>query len=222
MNTISPSIAHLKSVAYITGGIVAGLVVGMGVHLVLAWNGPSSSPPPANNVSGILIDSALAQYKLGALGINTSAVPSVGFGLGVGGNVAVGGKIYSASTVATDLGSTVVTKDYVDAKSVGSVPTTYFTRFTYTASDGVINCHPFGGSCTFDGTNGKYNGKIVSVLLTGDDACAMNGGKCMSVGYGADKYAFCGANVYQYIANTYSDPIDRWSQWAGLGAQCIK
>jgi hypothetical protein len=93
---------------------VIGLVFGAGIQAVVyAWSGPTQAPP-IGNVSGP-ITTGSTQFKTGALGINTNANPNTGFGLSVGENVSVGGKIYSASTIVTDSGSTVVTKDYVDS-----------------------------------------------------------------------------------------------------------
>lgn len=185
------------------------------VNAANTWKGPISNPPNDNTDAPVNVGPD-NQVKAGGLGVASLLVL---------------GKAISASTVDGDLGGTLVTKDYLDSKlagggsgGVGTTPTTYFTRFTYTASDGAIDCYPFGSSCTYDAGTGKgmFNGKVISVITTGDAACALNGGRCVSVGYDKDKYAFCSMNTYQSIINSYSDPFDRWSHWSGMGAQCIK
>jgi hypothetical protein len=112
-------IAQPKTILHIVGGIALGVTVGIGMQIALAWTGPTGAPP-ANNVSGILIDSPLAQFKFGPLGINTNANPGAGFGLVVGGNVAFG-KAYSLSTANGDIGTTLVTKDYLTKTFIGPV-----------------------------------------------------------------------------------------------------
>ena len=206
------------------------------VNAATTWKGPTANPP--NNNTDAPINVGLDnQVKAGGLGVASLLVT---------------GKAISASTVDGDPAGTLVTKDYLNAKLAsggsdtlaglsctknqiakfdgtkwvcdGATPTVYFTRFTYTASDGIINCDPFGSSCTYDASTGKgmYNGKIIYAFTTGDEACAKDGGRCVSAGYGADKYAFCGAGIYQIIANAYSDSLTRWQQWSGMGAHCIK
>ncbi len=103
-----------KATLYILGGVTAGVIVSMGMQVALAtWNGPTGIPP-SNNTNGPITDSPISQYKRGQLGVNTSIAPTLsGLGLSVGGNMIIGGKIYSASTIDTDSGSTVVTKDYL-------------------------------------------------------------------------------------------------------------
>ena len=71
--------------------IVLGIVLGVSIQIVYAWTGPTSAPP-GGNVSGPL--------TVGT-GIQTKA-----------------GKLQTASTVDTDPGTTLVTKDY--ALNVGT------------------------------------------------------------------------------------------------------
>ena len=68
--------------------IVLGVVLGVSIQVVYAWTGPTSAPPNGN-VSGPLTVGAGTQTKTG--------------------------KLQTASTVATDPATTLVTRDYVDA-----------------------------------------------------------------------------------------------------------
>lgn len=109
-----------RIILYIITGLTAGVVLGAGMQFALAaWSGPSAVAP-GNNTPPPLTDSTISQYKAGPLGINTTILPTGGFGLTVGGSLGVGGKIYTASTVSTDPGSTVVTKDYLDSSLASS------------------------------------------------------------------------------------------------------
>jgi hypothetical protein len=67
------------------------------------WVPPAGSPP-SNNVPPPINVGAASQIKLGNLGVN---------------NLTAAAKVYSASTAAGDIGTTVVTKDYVDGKDTG-------------------------------------------------------------------------------------------------------
>jgi hypothetical protein len=95
-----------------------GLVLGLGLQFAQAWVAPTVAPP-GGNVAGPLTVGNGAQYKTGKLGVNSSIAPISAFEVGGGGDVLVGGKAYSASTVASDLGTTLATKDYVDSKVGG-------------------------------------------------------------------------------------------------------
>lgn len=92
---------------YWLGVTIIGLTVGLGIQFTQAWVDPSGSAP-AGNVSGPITTGIANQVKTGGLGLGS---------LSVTGSAAVGGKITSASTVSSDSGTTVVTKDYVDGKT---------------------------------------------------------------------------------------------------------
>ncbi len=92
-----------------------GLVLGLGLQFAQAWTAPTVAPP-GGNVSGPVTLGVGAQYKAGKLGVNSNITPIGAFEVGSGGNALIGGKAYSASTIATDLGTTLATKDYVDGK----------------------------------------------------------------------------------------------------------
>lgn len=85
----------------IVGGlfICAGFVLALGLQAT-AWVNPTV-PPPGGNVVAPINTSATTQTKSGSLNI--------------------GGKVTSASTLDTDPGNTLVTKDYVDAAAGGHV-----------------------------------------------------------------------------------------------------
>ena len=93
-----------------------GLVLGLGLQFAQAWTAPTVAPP-GGNVSGPVTLGVGAQYKTGKLGVNSNITPIGAFEVGSGGNALIGGKAYSASTIATDLGTTLATKDYVDGKA---------------------------------------------------------------------------------------------------------
>lgn len=195
------SIAQPKTILHIVGGIALGVTVGIGMQIALAapWSGPTGAPP-ANNVSGILIDSPLAQYKLGPLGINTNANPGAGFGLVVGGNLAVG-KAYSLSTANNDIGTTLVTKDYLTKTFIGPVSVgvqnrvqgpavdDFFINYSNTgngANDdyallyaGINRNEVAKGYCTLPGNAGRCDGGAG----TGSAAGALRG---TSYGYGGN------------------------------------
>lgn len=118
--------------------VIIGLITGIGLQFAQAWSNPGSTPP-TGNVAGPITTGANAQWKSGALGVRTGAVPSPGFGLAVGGNAVVGGKMYSYSTVATDYNTTIVTKDYVDGKSIDNILAT--SRSGSWTGDGVKWCN---------------------------------------------------------------------------------
>ncbi|MCA9357585.1 hypothetical protein H6784_02805 [Candidatus Nomurabacteria bacterium] len=105
-----------KTITYTIFGLMTGVFLMVGVQgAIAAWTDPAGAPPNPN-VAGPLTISDDWQSKGGPLNINASLSSPTGFGLGVGENMVVGGKIYSNSTLATDPGATVVTKDYVDSK----------------------------------------------------------------------------------------------------------
>lgn len=85
----------------IIGGlfVLTGFVFALGIQAT-AWVNPTV-PPPGGNVAAPLNTSATTQTKSGSLNI--------------------GGKVTSASTLTTDAGNTLVTKDYVDAAAGGHV-----------------------------------------------------------------------------------------------------
>lgn len=78
----------LNTVMYWSKVIILGIIVGVSIQFAFAWTAPSSAPP-AGNTSGPLTVSAVNQTKAG--------------------------KLATASTIASDSGTTLVTKDYVDA-----------------------------------------------------------------------------------------------------------
>lgn len=93
-----------------------GLVLGLGLQFAQAWVAPATAPP-GGNVAGPVTVGDNAQYKTGKLGVNSNIAPIGAFEVGNGGDALIGGKVYSASTVAADSGNTLTTKDYVDTIS---------------------------------------------------------------------------------------------------------
>lgn len=85
----------------IIGGVfvLVGFIFALGLQAT-AWVNPTV-PPPGGNVAAPINTSATTQTKSGSLNI--------------------GGKVTSASTLDTDPGNTLVTKDYVDAAAGGHV-----------------------------------------------------------------------------------------------------
>lgn len=79
------------------------------VTIVSAWVAPSATPPNANTASPITV-SSVNQVKLGGLGVGSLVVEG---GALFKGNVQINGKATSASTVSSDGGTTLVTKDYI-------------------------------------------------------------------------------------------------------------
>ncbi len=79
-----------RSLVYWTKVVSLGIVFGFGIQMVSAWVAPSATPP-GGNVAGPLTTGAADQVKAG--------------------------KLYTSSTLTTDPGQTLVTKDYVDAAS---------------------------------------------------------------------------------------------------------
>jgi len=105
---------------------VFSLVLSVGVGTALAdWTQPSAVPPDNNTPSPVNVGIA-TQIKNGNLFLGTGKTFSATLGLfgqiGIGTTeptvaLDVNGKIKSLSTVASDVGTTVVTKDYVDTHS---------------------------------------------------------------------------------------------------------
>jgi hypothetical protein len=77
-----------KAVSYWLKVVVVGVLIGAGLQIVQAWTSPTDLPP-GGNVAGPLTTGSGDQVKAG--------------------------KLRSASTVTTDPGTTLATKDYVDA-----------------------------------------------------------------------------------------------------------
>lgn len=96
--------------------ISLGIILGIGIQFAQAWTNPGATPP-GGNVAGPITTGAGNQVK--------SA------GLGLTGNLVVGLKAFSASTVAGDVGTTLVTKDYVDGRLL-QIPCTSFTYTEWT------------------------------------------------------------------------------------------
>jgi len=171
-------IAQPKTILHIVGGIALGVTVGIGMQIALAapWAGPTGVPP-ANNVSGILIDSLLAQYKLGPLGINTNANPGAGFGLVVGGNLAVG-KAYSLSTANGDIGTTLVTKDYLSKTFIGPVSVGVQNRVQGPAVDDFFINYSNTGNAANDNYALLYAGINRNEVEKGYCTLPGNAGRC--------------------------------------------
>lgn len=102
--------------AYWLKVVSLGLVLGIGLQFAQAWTAPSAAPP-GGNISGPVTLGNSAQYKTGYLGVGTNSVPL--YPLVVGGDAMISGKVYSFSTLITDLGTTLATKDYVDSRVSG-------------------------------------------------------------------------------------------------------
>lgn len=110
-----------NTLVYWTKVVSFGLVLGLGLQFAQAWTAPSATPPGGNTTGPVTLGGG-AQYKTGKLGVNSSIAPTNAFEVGGGGNVLVGGKVYSAATVASDGTSTLATKGYVDGKVSGGMP----------------------------------------------------------------------------------------------------
>jgi hypothetical protein len=80
-------------------GILAGIVVGMGIQVALAWNAPTVAPPDPNGVSGPITTGGAGQFKTGSLGIGTSYAPVQS--LEVGGNAVFNGILFGAGADTT-------------------------------------------------------------------------------------------------------------------------
>ncbi|QQS60995.1 MAG: hypothetical protein IPN70_03845 [Candidatus Moraniibacteriota bacterium] len=119
---------NVSSFTYWVSVIVFGVVFGTGLQIARAWTEPIL-PPPSGNISGPLTTSATGQEKKGNLVISTLntitnglivAYGKVGIGtLNPQAKLDVNGKAISHSTIDTDPGNTLVTKDYVDAQMGG-------------------------------------------------------------------------------------------------------
>lgn len=98
-----------KTAAYWLGVVALGLVVGVSIQFVTAWTEPTAAPP-GGNVGAPVNTSSILQAKLGDfIAQNLGAY-----------NLTLVQKGYSVSTTAADLGTTLATKDYVDAQGGGS------------------------------------------------------------------------------------------------------
>lgn len=73
--------------------ISLGIILGLGIQFAQAWTNPGGSPP-TGNVAGPITTGVGMQVKNGSLGLT--------------GNLVVGLKASSASTVAGDIGTTLV------------------------------------------------------------------------------------------------------------------
>ena len=78
--------------------IVVLVVLLSGIQLVSAWTAPGSVAP-GGNVDGPITNTSVAQYKEGPLGVNTTVLPGVGFGLTVSGAAAIGGDLGAGGDV---------------------------------------------------------------------------------------------------------------------------
>ncbi len=136
-----------KQSTYWLSVVALGLLVGFGIREVRAWTNPTISPPGGNVVAPITADKNY-QIKDGGVLLNygwdTNGDSIIDTANGVGlsvryGNVGIGtttpnakldvsGKIVSDSTVDTDPGNTVVTKDWVLSKIGASTPPPEFGR----------------------------------------------------------------------------------------------
>jgi len=95
-----------KTATYWLGVVALGLVLGISIQFVTAWTEPTATAP-GGNLGAPINTSVNLQTKLGNfIAQNLGAI-----------NLTLVGKGTSASTVAADLGTTLVTKDYVDAGS---------------------------------------------------------------------------------------------------------
>ena len=99
---------YFKQSAYWFKVISIGVVLGVGIQFAQAWT-PPTLPAPDGNLGGPINTSIFDQVKLGGLGVGNFVATAVH----------VFNKVTSASTVATDSGNTLTTKDYVDARSGG-------------------------------------------------------------------------------------------------------
>jgi hypothetical protein len=96
-----------KDATYWFGVVALGLVLGISIQFVRAWSEPTVAPP-GGNLGAPVNTSANLQTKLGNfIAQNLGAI-----------NLTLVGKGSSASTVSSDSGTTLVTKDYVDAAGV--------------------------------------------------------------------------------------------------------
>lgn len=75
--------------------IVFGLVVGLGLQIVSAWNAPVA-PPTGGNVAGPLTTASIDQTKAGRLSIGTTDTPAANLSLRIG--TAVGADAYCDET----------------------------------------------------------------------------------------------------------------------------
>lgn len=86
---------RLKKITYWSSVVIVGAILGVSLQFAKAWTSPAGIPPDNGAVSGPLTTSAVDQTKAG--------------------------KLRSASTLNSDTGNTLVTKDYVDAAAGGHV-----------------------------------------------------------------------------------------------------
>ncbi len=127
-----------RKVTYWLKVVSLGLILGLGLQFAQAWVAPTAAPP-GGNVAGPVTLGIGAQHKAGKLGVNSNIAPINALEVGGGGNALIGGKVYSASTVATDLGNMLATKDYVDGVASASGGAN--------CAGGVIPGHPNSLSC---------------------------------------------------------------------------
>lgn len=132
MNTIT----KLASLILIPFLIVVGLFLGL--SFVQAWTGPTAAPPSENTPAPLNV-SNVTQTKAGGLNITQ--------------------KVTSASTIATDAGTVLTTKDYVDAR-IADLAATLDVRISAIeamgggGTGGDISCNWTGWSCNTYGVFG--------------------------------------------------------------------
>ena len=177
-----------KHFSFVLLGIALGAFTMGALQFTFAWTSPAGTPPTANVAAPINV-SAAAQMKQGPLGINTSVKLSPGSGLEIGGNVIVGGKIVTLSTLKTDSPNTVVTKDFLQKTIFGPVDTTPAANKVYgPAEDDFFVSVQVGGTIADDnqaefcaGPNSALVGKCYCTGLNRTGRC--DGGEGTGASY---------------------------------------
>ncbi len=200
MSMLKQSLA--EKLTYSLKIISLGLILGLGIQFAEAWTAPTLSPP-SGTISGPITNGNVPQYKTGMLGVNSVTTPINALEVGLGGNVLVGGGVYTAGSINATSGTVtgVLTAGKVQIVDVVVENT---------------NCAPMGLVAR------DSNGVLLSCQGPGD----LKWKKASGGGGGGEGerrwYSLSASDVFVDTFNTYGHDIEVKVRSYGISAdQCV-
>jgi hypothetical protein len=215
-----------KDATYWFGVVAIGLVFGLTIQFVTAWTEPTVAPP-GGNVGAPVNTGDTGQIKGGSMILNSLGAYLTG--LTVNGNLSIlNGKVSSLSTAAADPGTTLVTKDYVDAAG-GGASWLFLTNY---AECGSSTCDAIAGvDCGAHGmvVAGYYGRAEKRMDIDGDPITwwhVMNIGaisnELPSDGHSISCTSPVVLGTTQKVSCTMRNGDSSWSAFSGVAVICSK